>query len=185
MSEFEADAVATVREAVDKTMNGQNESILDRLRKQRQQISESTTTDLDIPGYDGEIFCRYKRLDARTLNAIGRKAQRMFKEPVDAASYATANMLIEACDSLHFRVEGKEVPVSEVLGIDTPVKYDMDLARALGFESELPDPPTARAVLNALFVGNTLAIASHSQKLSAWMMHNEAEQDQEFLEGEL
>lgn len=162
-----------------------NESISDRLRKRRQEVAEATTIDVDIPGYDGELFARYRRMNSKQLNKIVTQATKIHKDRAEAATWATCAMLADACEEFFLRIEERgEVPVREIVGIDTPVRYDQDLAELLGFKGDLPDPPTATSVVLGVFVGNDMAMAAHSQRLSRWMLTNEAETDIELLSGE-
>lgn len=159
-------------------------SVVDMLRRRRQALASETTTDLDIPGYGGELFARYHLIDGKQLNAIATKVQKTEREASARALFASIDVLIAACDGLYIRDHGVEKGVHEVMGEDTPVRYDQRLAEFLQYEGALGANPTARGVVLGLFGNNELAILTHSGNLQRWMMGLEAQNDEEFL-GEL
>jgi hypothetical protein len=161
------------------------ESLVDRLRKQRQAVAENKFTDLDIPGYNGDLFCRYRLLDGTELDQIIRKVRRTVKDRSEQVMAATLDNIITACEELWVRDNGKERPVRDLSTVptDLPVKYDVILAEFLGFSAELPDPPTARSVVLGVFGGNDIAVSAHGARLAQWMMQSGAEVDE--LLGEL
>lgn len=156
-------------------------SIRDVLVAKREHNAAHRTTDLDIPGYEGKLFCRYKLLDSKRLNNIGDRVMKTMRENDERALAGALDTLIAACEEFYVRYEGKEFPLREVIGQEEPVRYDSALATFLKFDGELPETPTARSVALALFLNNEIAIAAHNHALSRWMMGNEAEIDEEFL----
>lgn len=156
-------------------------SIRDALVAKREHNAAHRTTDLDIPGYEGKLFCRYKLLDSKRLNSIGDRVMKTMRENDERALAGALDTLIAACDEFYVRYEGREIPLREVIGQEEQVRYDSALATFLKFEGELPETPTARSVAMALFLNNEIAIAAHNHSLSRWMMGNEAEVDAEFL----
>ena len=156
-------------------------SIRDALVAKREHNAAHRTTDIDIPGYDGKLFCRYNLLDSKRLNSIGDRVMKTMRENDERALAGALDTLIAACQEFYVRYEGKEHPLRDVVGQEEPVRYDSALADFLKFRDELPETPTARSVVLALFLSNEIAIASHNHQLSRWMMGNEAEVDEEFL----
>ena len=157
-----------------------SESISDRLRRQRKVISEQKTTDVDIPGYNGDLFCRYKLLDGTDLDRIIRKARTNTHNRGEQMLAATLDNIITSCVEFYLRDDGKEFPMREHPDVeqDIPVKYDEVLAEFLGFKSELPEPATARSVLLGVFGGNDIAVSAHGAVLARWMMRGGVEVDE-------
>jgi hypothetical protein len=157
-----------------------SESISDRLRRQRKNISEQTTTDVDIPGYNGDLFCRYKLLDGAELDAIMRRARSSVNGRLEQVRIATMDNIINSCEEFWLRDEGKEFPVRQHPDVksDLPVRYDETLAEFMGFKAELPEPLTARSVLLAVFGGNDIAVSAHGAVLARWMMRSGTELDE-------
>lgn len=160
-------------------------SIRDALVAQREHNASHRTHDIDVPGYDGKLFCRYKLLDSKRLNGIGERVMKTIREKEERALAGALDTLIAACDEFFVRYNGEEIALSEVIGQEEPVRYDVALATFLKFEGELPETPTARSVALALFLNNEVAIAAHNHLLSRWMMGNESEVDLELLEDPL
>lgn len=159
-------------------------SVMDLLRHRRQLRAQEITHDIDIPGYGGDLFARYHLIDGKQLNAIASRIQKTERDPAGRNLLASVDVMVAACDGLYARDRGVERGLHEILGEETPVRYDVRLAQFLGFEGELGDAPTARGVVLALFNGNDLAVMSHSSRLQRWTMGAENELDEEFL-GEL
>jgi hypothetical protein len=81
--------------------------------------------------------------------------------------------IIAACQEFYVRDNGVEIPMHEHPELNTggmPVRYDMSLVRALALDVPVDPPPTARTVLMTLFGHNDLAIETHGNLLSRWMM---------------
>lgn len=155
------------------------ESIAGRLRKQRQAAAENKFHDIDIPGYNGELFCRYRILGGEEVDAIVKKVRQETNNRSEQVLASTLDNIITACDEFWLRDEGKEIPLKKHPDVDSelPVRYDATLAEFLQFSDELPDPPTARSVVLGLFVGNDLAVSAHGAILVQWMMSGGVELD--------
>lgn len=158
------------------------ESIIERLRKQRVSVAEEHFKDIDVPGYSGELFCRYNLLDSKDLKQIGTMIQKTIRDREEQAIAAGCDTLITACQEFFVRDNGKEIPVKELLDPprpDFPVRYDLYLAEFLDYRKYLPDPPTLRSVVLGLFGGNEISLAAHNADLARWMMGKGTEVDAE------
>ena len=156
------------------------ESVADRLRKARQVAAEQQWIDLNIPGYNGELFCRYRLLDGKDLKSIADHVRQTIRDPDEQALAAGCDVLIRACEEFWVRDNGEEIPVKELLDPprpDFPVQYDTYLAEFLGYKDTLPDPPTRRSVVLGLFGGNEIALAAHNADLTRWTMGKGSEVD--------
>lgn len=150
----------------------QEESVSDRLRKARKTVAEQHFFDIDVPGYNGELFCKYRLLDSRDLKSISDHITSTIRDRDEQILAAGCDTLIRACDEFWVRDKGREIPVRELLDEprELPVRYDMQLAEYLGYAEFLPDPPTFRAVVLGLFGNNEIALASHNNDLARWIM---------------
>lgn len=164
----------------------ESDSLIDRLRRQRKAVAEQHFNDVDIPGFNGELFCRYRLLDSNELDSIVRKVRAQVKGRSDQVFAITCDNLITACEEFYVRDGGKEVSCREAEGWDgdttMPIRYDANLARFLGFSGDLPDPPTARSVVLGLFGGNDVAVIAHGGRLAQWFMKTGSEVDLELGE---
>jgi len=157
------------------------ESVIDRLRKQRKAVAEEHFRDIDIPGYNGELFCRYNLLESKDLKEVQTVIQKTIRDPEERLIAAGCDILIRGCQEFWVRDKGKEIPVRELLepSREFPVRYDSFLAEFLGFREHLPDPPTARSVVLGLFGGNEISMAAHNADFARWMMGRGTEVDAE------
>lgn len=155
----------------------QDRSIMDRLRSRRAAVGNEATTQLDIPGYEGELVATYRLMDSKELDAIGRKVTKQFpRDRAQQALFGSVDTLIAACVELGFRQNGTYTPLQEVAGTDYPVTYDSALAEFFGFETK-----TAREVLFGVFVGREPAILRHQMELAEWMTGAEGDLAQDLL----
>src|SRR4051812_32253240 len=83
-----------------------NESTLERLRAKRaEKAHEATPLELPIPGYDGELVCKYRPLTWGELKKIGEKVDKS-KNPAREL-HAHCDTLILACEGFYVREEGQ------------------------------------------------------------------------------
>lgn len=165
MSEIEVPHVVGVPDPDEPSM--EDGSILGRLREQHRTVVTETTADFDIPGYEGSLFARYRVLDNKELDDIRRKVRQETKNPSEQVTLASLDTLIAACDEFFARDGDREIPLREVAGEDSPIRFGPELAEALGFEGT---PTSARDVVTALFGFNLLAAQAHSAMVSQWML---------------
>lgn len=156
------------------------ESVQERLQKARTRVAENHTRDIDIPGYNGELFCRYRLLESKDLKSISDHIVQTIRDREEQMIAAACDTLIKACDEFWVRDSGREIPVRELLDPprpDFPVRYDVYLADFLGYKDTLGDPPFNRSVVLGLFGGNDIAVAAHVNSFSAWNMGRSSELD--------
>lgn len=152
-----------------------SDNVIERLRRRREQLAQRTTEVFDVPGYGGELVCRYRRLTYDELRKV------LFEG--DATVVArNAQFLIAACEELLFRDDdGTLRPVREAGRVTYAQPLDITgqrLAEVLGFEEDL----VADEVLTA-FGGNELAMNEHAGEVHQWMV-SANESDDETLVGE-
>jgi hypothetical protein len=163
---------------------GGPDSPLTTLRARRKQIHADTTKDFPIPGFGGELVCRYRVLPFEEFKQIERKALLRGEglSTTEAALNAYMDELIEACVGFYVKVSGKLEPGDP----DRPVRYDNRLADLLGYGPV----SSAREALRGLFVeGNGearsgWAIEVHHTMVLTWMAGNPEDPDDEGAQGE-
>jgi hypothetical protein len=139
-------------------------SVLAALRTRAQQLRESHTTDIDVPGYDGMLVARYK---AVSLPRVFARASD-FQTPINPDWTLAADTLGMALVELLMR--GGPDNSLHPLFTDIPARFDDDLVECLGLR---PAERTARAVLVALCGGGALGesrVWSHYMAYQGWLM---------------
>lgn len=152
-------------------------SPIEYLRRRRKEIGEDRTLDLDIPGYEGILVCRYQRLDWDELKKITDKASKS-KNP-RRELIAHCDVLIKACQQFMIRKDGQLEPINNAypeVG-EEPVRYDQRLAAI--FDISLSAGQGARTVVLALF-NNDVAVTAHQGELVEWLSTSNAEDDAGF-----
>jgi hypothetical protein len=162
----------------------EGDSLVERLRQQRREIAEEHVIELDIPGYGGDLFARYRLLDSKEIDNITTRAGRQYRDKGERLIAQICDTLILSCEEFFYRDNGKEIPVRthHSVNSEVPVRYDRNLAAFMGFEEELPEPATARSVVLGVFGGNDIAAAAHNAQLAQWMMRMGREIDLELGE---
>lgn len=167
-------------DAVEPTKPAEPTSHLSRLRAKRDEKLADKHIDIEIPGYDGELWCRYRPVSWDDLKKIGEKVERMKHARKELLGFC--DVLIAACDSFLVREEpGAEL---EPLNPDDPepIRYDQRLADALGFTPN--QPGSARSIVLGTFglaVSPELAITAQHNELGEWMEGANVEADEETL----
>ena len=156
-----------------------NDSIVGRLRRAAQEAAEDKYTDIDIPGYGGELFCRYRLLSSFEIDQIVKRSRNSSGRSEQLMNNVLDNV-ITACEELCLRENGEDIPLRQHPEYDgdrdIPVRYDGNLARFVMLEIE--GPPSARKVVLALFGNNDIAVSHHAAILSRWMMRSSSEIDE-------
>jgi hypothetical protein len=152
-------------------------SMLEGLRRAREEIAAEHTVTLPVPGYNGSMRIRYKYVEWVALMKIAEKVEKS-KSPLRVLN-AHCDTLIKACDEILAVESDVEVPMSEVLGLDEPVRFDgagaTALAEAFGFTAN-----SARDVVRGLF-NNDLAVTEQHNEVAEWMKDRNSEVDEDFL----
>lgn len=150
-------------------------SVLQELRRKRDEISEDRRLVLEVPGYGGTLLARYKPLPYRELRRAQKRNVKRNNADPEAEVQFGVTALVRACDSMLVRLEEDAEPVElhttvEEFG-DEPVRYDDRLAKALGFEAS-----SAAQVVRLVFK-NTYAISTHYGEYDTWLASNETDKD--------
>ena len=151
-------------------------SQFERLRQQRTAIANRKSTDIPIPGYNGELVATYKMLPWEQIRAIIRRMENSKGVGDRRELYAQADTLVEACTQIRYRdislpPDEQLVPLIEG---DT-VRYDAKLAEVLDF----PYARERQCLLETF--KNDFAVSVHHGQLIEWMQGADAETDQEFV----
>lgn len=161
----------------------QPNSVMESLRARHRELVQAKTLDLPIPGYDGDLVCRYRLLSMKELENIGNRVQKQVKGQGDRVLLASLDSIIIACEGMHYSRDGQLVPLSESLGKDEPpIKYDERLVEFLALKiSEEDTMGPARKVVIAVFGGNEIAILDHSRAIGQWSADTSRDVSEAFL----
>ncbi len=101
------------------------QSSMDALRQRHTEIRDRQWKDIEVPGYEDLIVCRYRPLKVQgELELIGQRVQREQKGNGAQTLYASIDTMLMACVELFLMVEDKMVPMSEAIpGNPEPVRY--------------------------------------------------------------
>jgi hypothetical protein len=157
-------------------------SIMESLRARHRELQEKEYVDLEIPGFRGELLCRYRLLDSREVAKIGKRARKQSGNDEDGALIATMDALISSCVEFYYRHgDGSMHPLSQSISQDAPpVRYDASLANFLGL-----DATTAREVCLGVFggEGHDLSVLLHGRQLQRWMADTSQDVSDDFMGG--
>ena len=151
------------------------DSLLERLREDRLALASAESTTIEIPGYDGELVCRYRLMEASQLEKIARRAAKLPRERRNLA--VTMDSLSAACiefETVDHRNGGAIGTLAE--NGDDPIRYDDRLAEALGYTAK-----SAREAVLGLFGGNEIAVLTHGAQLARWWSDASEDVDEDFL----
>jgi hypothetical protein len=163
-------------------------TLLDQLAAKRKEISETRETMVPIPGFDKDpplLLAKYRLLEGPELDRIGTQVRRQVKGRWERQITAAIDTFVAACEGIY--VDKGDGSGPQPLTLDgVPITgYTEELARALQFADQLPNPPTARSIVLGLFTNNDVAISTHAMVLSRWFADTSVDVSQELLEGNL
>jgi len=162
----------------------EQESLLDQLRKKREEVTENNTCFIPIPGYDAYppiLVAKYGILDGKELDNIGRKVARETKDRWQRNILAAMDVLIACCQGMYVDHQNGEEPEPLTMNGEPIIGYSADLAQALQFNAT-----TARQVVSGVFASNDLALMQHNVRLSMWMGNTSRRIDEDvFSAGEV
>lgn len=155
----------------------EKDSLLAELRKRRESIGKDRYLDQDIPGYEGDLVCRYDPIPWDEAKRIADKLEKSSNPRKEL--YAQADVLIRACREFRIKISDKLVPLQEAfpeLG-DNPIKFDDRLAKALGFD--LVSGSESRSACLRLF-NNDMAVSAQHNVVMEWIQSSSRGSDQDF-----
>jgi hypothetical protein len=167
------------------TDNVAKESVLGQLRELREQLQQERHLDLNVPGYSGVLRARYSPLSYERLRSIGDKARKASTTEAGRELVLAAESLVAACEGMYFRKEdGSYEPLVNDTG--KVVKYDKDLANALGVENpagdgEIEPRMVVYEVFGGLHNGADLRVITHFQQFGAWQGTGDEEVDEQLV----
>lgn len=170
----------------DNNTAGEVTSLVGRLQELYASSAATSTSDIDLPGYAGELFARYEWLDQKRREVIQTRVMRQTKNENERNQLLAADTLIAACQGVFVRVgETGEMNVAQVLAKVKGVEWDRSDA---GFDArlaellKLPDAPEdPRDVLRGVFRNNDIAIGLHAAKLMRWMADTTKDANADFM----
>jgi hypothetical protein len=159
-------------------------SLLDDLRKKREEVADNTEVFIPLPGYDDPanppiMLAKYRLMEGQELGKIGKKVQQETRDQWERQIRATVDALIAACDGIYYDMLKGEGP-QQVTRNGVPIYgYTPELASILGFKAE-----TAREVVMGVFVSNEVAIMQHGARFTLWLGNTSRKVDQDLFLGE-
>lgn len=162
---------------------GRAQSVMERLKEKRNAIGAQTHIWMEIPGYDGELVGKFKRMRWEALADVAEQAEKSKVKRRQLNGHA--DVIATACEELLIRKvlaggDVEDTPMHELFPDDfgqTPVRFDPRLAAWL--ELDLDGTPTARKVVFGVF-NNDLAVTAMHNDLGEWMQSSKSEEDQAF-----
>lgn len=163
--------------------DGGEVSVLERLKEKREAIGAKKFHDMDIPGYDGELVARFKRMRWEALKDIAEQAEQSTVKRKELNGHA--DVIATACEELFIKKvlpggDEELTPLRELYPEEfgaVPVRFDPRLSTFLDLKIE--GTPTARKVVFAVF-NNDLAVTALHNDLGEWMQSSKSEEDQTF-----
>lgn len=146
------------------------QSVIGRLRERRVELAKERRKIMEIPGYGGDLYVEYRALTWDEIQAISKRVQK--EKMGDRVLLGSMDTLIASCTQMLIKVNDKLKPLSET---EEPIRYDEELATALGFSAS-----TAREAIQGTF-DNDLAIISQAMELSKWMEGERQEVDEQLM----
>lgn len=151
-------------------------SILSRLAARRAELAAGRSPlDLEIPGYSGELWCRYRFVEYERVAKIATKLEKV-KDEATRNLLACQDTLITCCEEILVRDKnGGLVSLAGELGDGKPVRFDLRLAEVLAFDAE-----NARDVVRGVFE-NDFALIGQAAEVTTWLGTESPEVDAELL----
>lgn len=177
MTEQKSPTATGASDQIESRADREKNSLLADLRKRREAIGQDRYLDQDVPGYEGDLVCRYNPIPWEEAKRIADKLEKSSNPRKEL--YAQADVLIRACREFLIKIDGKLVPLQEAfpeLG-DEPIRYDDRLAKAIGFD--LVNGSEARSACLRLF-NNDMAVSAQHNVVMDWIQSSSRGSDQDF-----
>jgi len=151
-------------------------AILAHLADIHQEVRADRHLDLDIPGYHGVIFARFRPYELAKTESKLKGVQRRVRKNEPVLLRDACDTIIDACEQLFVRnlKTGKEMPIDDVV----PVTFEERLAKLLKFYG--PEITQARHVVIAMFPTQQ-SILMMSNEITQWLAGAQEDADEEFL----
>lgn len=144
------------------------QTLRDALRARFEALPTSRVKDFDVPGYDGLLVARYRRMTTAEVTALTEHLPDVDpndrESVVRAAVCLNADFLCAACAELFGRKDGELQPLSDD---GVPMRYDQSFAAMMGFD--VTPEQGAREVLMRTLDHNELALKRHADDVDEWM----------------
>lgn len=143
-------------------------NLKDALRKKFADLEKTRFGDFEVPGYDGLLIARYRRLTTEEVVALASGVDNVNgsdrRAVARASSALNADFLGAACQELF--AKGSDGAL-QPLGEEYPLKFDMHFADFMGFEVSTEEG--IREVVLRAFDHNELALKRHADEVDEWM----------------
>lgn len=177
MSDAEQESEMQLQEANGEAPEESKSSLLSQLSELHKEVKKERHLDIDIPGYEGKLFARFRPYEVSKSEKRAKAMARRLEKGQPVALAAACDTIVESCEQIFVRNEkGEELPIDDVV----PVTFEKRLASLLGFDS--PAITEARHVVIELFPTQQSVLAT-SIEISTWLNTASRETEDEFLSG--
>lgn len=135
-------------------------SALAGLRAARKKALDGLTVDLKVPGYEPDLYVRFRPIKQRELDLANEKAAA--SKEADRIVVANAVVLSHACLGVFGIVDGK--PEGDP---SSWPRFDEELAKALGLMDNGENVPPVTDIVRALYLTDGPLIGA-AEALNAW-----------------
>lgn len=146
-----------------------HESVLDRIKKRRDEAEDFLT--IDIPSWDGDLRAKYKVLDRDYVEKMIRRIRARANGAATSGIEAEADFLIEACvEILGYDAENdKEFHVANGYGADLSAALDPKWPQGHPQAGQSIQFSSDRELVVYMLKWNGIALATHAQTVARWM----------------
>lgn len=157
------------------------DSLFDGLKAKRAKFEEREPLDLEVPGYGGELVAVYDSslIEWEEVNALLRKVEKSNAKRAEV--YAAADILARCCSDFKIRLGEKFERIGDAADdLDgEPVRYDENLAKAVGVADKIDPAHLVRSIVVAVF-GNDFALVGHQNEVIRWLAEGKDESAEDF-----
>jgi hypothetical protein len=161
-------------------------SLADELAADRARLGEERDPlDLPLPGYGDKLVARYRVLDGKELRKLSQRQRQMaLQKDKQAEVKGMCDTLAAACVGF-FTTRGdklvalEDAGMPELAGVEVPVRYDRNLAKATRIE--IDQTTLVREIVRQVFGGDKdLLLLAHYRDVDLWMSAANASDAQDF-----
>lgn len=149
-------------------------SVVSRLRELRASFNDTATTDIEIPGYRGELLARYAPLGWDVIRNLALRGERGKRNP-EMGPILAADGLANAIVGFYTREDGGELKPLTWNG-EPVTGFDGNLRDVLGIEAE-----TVRETVRAVFP-DEFSLVAHYGEFMEWQSERDDGTDEALIE---
>lgn len=149
-------------------------SLRERIQAKRAATLADNETEIDIPGYHGDLVARYRLMSTDELAAREKHVSKQEKKiGARAHLYGKAATISDACVGVYGRDDGQLVKVAE--------GYTKDLAEFTARDGQDVSHLQTPGSIARFVIPREVAVGVHYGELMTWMAEGNEEADDELL----